>query len=548
MFQISYQKLRKIEWNQLKSEDGSKYNPYNITQVQGYNPIYEKFFTMTETNYNQICLKTYKEFLDPETLVFNNKKIKGHTHIKFAPLLDPIHYLIGKYDQMKENLTQLPDLQGNCFSKIANQNNSSYVDCFFNFICSKMLNFHHFPNAIDFYGSYLGIQDEFRFDATDDFTYLQESEYFKHKKNMLYRIEDETELDLGKHNVKNTHGNRPKVLIEDEVDVNIVDECFVEESVEQNETNMEVVFQMKKDSDNESDSDDDSSNNSQISVSEDEDDEEDDEEDDNDNVSRSDSEDSDSDIFIYIRKFPVQMICMEKCDGTLDQLLETEQVKNDEIESALIQIIFSLLVYQKCFSFTHNDLHTNNITYVQTNMKYIVYTYENQKYYVPTHGRIFKMIDFGRAIYKFQDKLFCSDSFAPGGDAHTQYNFPPYVNEKKEIIMPNNSFDLCRLGCSMFDFVFDEDDDTTDTKHMNRLQKTILRWCTEDSGKNILYKKNGDERYPNFKLYKMISRLVHNVTPQNELQQPMIQNCKKIPKGKPKHYEFNIDSLPVYYT
>jgi hypothetical protein len=100
----------------------------------------------------------------------------------------------------------------------------------------------------------------------------------------------------------------------------------------------------------------------------------------------------------------------------------------------------------------------------------------------------------------------------------------------------------------MFDFVFDEDDDATDTNHMNRLQKTILRWCTEDSGKNILYKKNGDERYPNFKLYKMISRLVHNVTPQNELQQPMIQNCKKIPKGKPKHYVFNIDSLPVYYT
>ena len=68
------------------------------------------------------------------------------------------------------------------------------------------------------------------------------------------------------------------------------------------------------------------------------------------------------------------------------------------------------------------------------------------------------MIDFGRAIFKFQDKLFCSDSFAEGGDAHTQYNFPPYWNPAKPIIHPNPSFDLCRLGCSMFDFVFEEDE------------------------------------------------------------------------------------------
>ena len=239
---------------------------------------------------------------------------------------------------------------------------------------------------------------------------------------------------------------------------------------------------------------------------------------------------------------------MEKCDGTLDELLENDEIGDDEIESALTQVVFSLLAFQKCFSFTHNDLHTNNVTYVKTNMKYVVYQYENQKYYVPTHGRIFKMIDFGRAIFKFQDKLFCSDSFAPGGDAHTQYNFPPYVNEKKEILEPNLSFDLCRLGCSIFDFVFDEEDDATDTEHMNRLQKTILRWCTEDSGKNILYKKNGDERYPNFKLYKMIARLVHHNTPQNEVKLPMIQSYKKVPKGKPKTYEFDLDSLPVYYS
>ena len=121
------------------------------------------------------------------------------------------------------------------------------------------------------------------------------------------------------------------------------------------------------------------------------------------------------------------------------------------------------------------------------------------------------------------------------------------MNDKKELIEPNPSFDLCRLGCSLFDFVFDDDDDLEDVATMNRLQKTVLRWCTDDDGKNILYKKNGDERYPNFKLYKMIARLVHKTTPQNEVNHTMVQKCKKVPKGKFKTYEFSVDSLPVYF-
>jgi len=144
--------------------------------------------------------------------------------------------------------------------------------------------------------------------------------------------------------------------------------------------------------------------------------------------------------------------------------------------------------------------------------------------------------------------LFCSDSFSVGGDAHSQYNFPPFFNEKKPTILPNPSFDLCRLGCSLFDFVFEEDEDTSDTNNMNRLQKTVLRWVTDDNGKNILYMHNGDERYPNFKLYKMIARIVHNTTPQNEINQPMVKKYKKIPNGKFRSYEFSVDTLPVFFN
>ena len=84
------------------------------------------------------------------------------------------------------------------------------------------------------------------------------------------------------------------------------------------------------------------------------------------------------------------------------------------------------------------------------------------------------------------------------------------------------SFDLCRLGTSRFDFILDID---LDSKKDN-LQKTIYRWCQDDSGKNVLYKRNGEERYPNFKLYKMIARTVHNHTPEKQLDFPFFKQFR----------------------
>ena len=42
------------------------------------------------------------------------------------------------------------------------------------------------------------------------------------------------------------------------------------------------------------------------------------------------------------------------------------------------------------------------------------------------------------------------------GDAATQYNCEPYFNDKKPRLEPNFSFDLCRLGCSIFDYFIDD--------------------------------------------------------------------------------------------
>jgi len=61
-------------------------------------------------------------------------------------------------------------------------------------------------------------------------------------------------------------------------------------------------------------------------------------------------------------------------------------------------------------------------------------------------------------------------------------------------------------------------------KEQSEIQKLVLEWVSDDNNKNILYKANGDERYPDFKLYKMIARNVHKHTPKNQLSRPMFQN------------------------
>ena len=254
-------------------------------------------------------------------------------------------------------------------------------------------------------------------------------------------------------------------------------------------------------------------------------------------------------LLLTIQKFPVQVICMEHCENTLDDLILNTDLSDDEWMSALMQIIMTLIVYQKLFSFTHNDLHTNNIMYIPTNKKFLFYYYKKKHYKVPTFGKIFKIIDFGRAIYKFDNKLFCSDSFQTGGDAVTQYNTEPFFNDKKPRLEPNLSFDLCRLACSIFDYIIDDMDSIKNINSCDPIVKLIVEWCTDDNGINVLYKNNGAERYPEFKLYKMIARCVHNHTPNAQLDRPEFSKFVIFKNGVPKGEQImDIDALNSYVS
>jgi len=541
------------------------YNPFCIDKFQRYQPIYNNFFNISESTHNQIALnnKLHIQSINSVLNLETNVREPRPIFIKYSPLLDPLRYLIGKYSASDETIRILPSPENkSSHPKLLDSNNASYTDSFFSFLTSKLLNEHGVSNCIDYYGSFLGVQDKFKMNIADDLDYLMGSTYFIDSKNKVYSINTTNEDEFANFGSRT---NKHKLNIsESNIDIDVdnisITHLSVNDDSEDNELE-EVVYQNNKteaESETSSDSDsDDTSNNSEANYSSEGEEEKNDTGSDGSNSDSSGSEkwetesseenmSSMSDSYneetknIYIHNFPVQLICLEKCDGTLDELFMKDELSCEQGIAALMQVIMTLLILQKCFHFTHNDLHTNNIMFVNTSDEFIYYKYDKQIYKVPTYGRIFKLIDFGRSIYKFQGRIFCSDSFAPGGDAATQYNCEPYMNENKPRIDPNFSFDLCRLGSSIYDFIIDED---VSEKSYDDLQKLIDFWCLDDNDKNVLYKKNGDERYPGFKLYKMIARNCHRHTPEAQLEKPVFSQFLTNKQGVNL---IDIDALPTY--
>ena len=719
-FSLYYRKIDNEDFfNSLETSE------IKLRNAMNYIPVYESYFNMNEANYNSFnlnqryyvsCLSgvtdrnnieaavvdTFKSKEKEDSLTIEHKPV----YIKFSPLLDPLKYLSGKYatpdadaavdadtptsDQVISipKLSKILPLSG--LPKVNDKNNSSYVDSFFSYLSSQLLNHNNFIHGLDFYGSFNGIKSNFYYNVIDDIDYLDKNSFFSKNKDVLFSIEDESynygqnfdsddddhiSLDsMGKVKPKNNTRNRRSKIkiihggssgcdnseisetqyiihddfnnISNELNAVFVTSVTESELLSVNDINLdslvvesdsilnsniklkeynsgsgsgsgsdsecdnnidnqnEEVMNNDESDNNDSENDDSScsSRSSYTSCSESDggeggdggdghglekgekgekgekksniDDNNkssnkdlknnknnkninkcescDNDDDENENEDEDDEEYSDYDedetLWAVINDFPVTAILLEKCDNTLDSLMMGEEEMSDgEWKSALMQVIMTLITYQKVFGFTHNDLHTNNVMFVHTDKAYVYYHFNKKYYRVPTYHRIFKIIDFGRAIYKYKGRLICSDSFSSTGDAATQYNIEPYFNDKKPRLEPNFSFDLCRLGCSIFDYFIDNINDIAKVCKTNVVAKLIVEWVMDDQNRNILYKTNGEERYPDFKLYKMIARSVHKHTPQAQLSKPIFADYE-VPKKniKTSNRVMNIDKLPCY--
>jgi hypothetical protein len=618
----------------------------------------------------------------PESLTILHKPI----FIKFSPLIDPVKYMSGKYENLNIdeevlNIPTLSKLEKKGHLKANDKNNAAYVDGFFSYLSSQVLNCHDFIHGLNFYGSFNAIKKDFYYNVIDDIDYLDKSPFFNKNKNILFDIEDIEYSDYNESIVndndndsnhsnhvnrqkKNTRNKKEKITIIKAENISESDNIIVHEDFDKINCELNSIFNtstelvvnadkkedivicdevslasqlddivtdadniiegsenivLNKDSyfnddsdssdsftstscssrssytsdsqmDNGSRSDCDiddtiiclddnigsgdksykksntnkkgkkkSGSISDNSFTDDERSNQEYYEDNQDNHDHDDGCDDDDDddddeyeddetLWATIKNFPVSAIMLEKCDNTLDSLMMQEkEMTENEWRSALMQVIMTLITYQKLFGFTHNDLHTNNIMFIYTEKEYIYYHFNKKYYRVPTYNRAFKIIDFGRAIYKYKSKVICSDSFSMTGDAATQYNCEPYFNDKKPRLEPNFSFDLCRLGCSIFDYFIDDMSSVAAICKKEPLAKLIVEWVTDDQNRNILYKANGEERYPDFKLYKMIARSVHNHTPQAQLSKPIFADYE-FPKKKVKttHRIINIDKMPCY--
>jgi hypothetical protein len=266
---------------------------------------------------------------------------------------------------------------------------------------------------------------------------------------------------------------------------------------------------------------------------------------------------------IVVRDFPVQLTVLERCDGTMDDLMEDEvdedasadmrETKEARWTAWVFQVIAALTTAQQLYDFVHNDLHTNNVMWCGTGETHLYYHVTGgaggDRYYrVPTYGRIFKIIDFGRATFrppaatKRDNHVWFPDAYSPDGQAAGQYNCGPYFDQKKPKITPNKSFDLCRLAVAMLDTLWpNEPDAIQPRKVMTRepgrnqaetvspLWNLLWLWLTDRHGKNILRTPDDHERYKTFDLYCAIAQDAVNAVPAQQLTLPLFDGsfrCK----------------------
>ena len=73
-----------------------------------------------------------------------------------------------------------------------------------------------------------------------------------------------------------------------------------------------------------------------------------------------------------MKDYPVNYVFMEELENTLDDLLdEGYDMEETEWFSILFQIVYSLCCANYYFDLVHNDLHTSNIMFVETEKEYI---------------------------------------------------------------------------------------------------------------------------------------------------------------------------------
>ena len=520
------------------------------------------------------------------------------TFVKTVHLLNPIDLIKEKYIVPEHPLLpQSENTWKKTLTKLHSHNNQAYVDTVANFVLSRFRELDLTPHCILHYGATTGISKSYQFNISQEYdTYRQCRWFWKGMKSHSARLtiirgdKDIEEIPNFEEIYKgittcpfdeddDNECEIPELepIIGKEYDNSDIEsiKSITFDNIEEEAENVKDIFEINKKitkraslKKSESVSESESDAESKL-VSESESDAESKSDTEYESVTTSNESDEsvelDIDICIEIPNMPVILIYQEAQEGVMDNLLDEDVIDGQERGSQgwearwiawLFQIIAALTFLQQAICFTHNDLHSNNIIWRATDIKFLYYKAKDGTIWrVPTFGKIFSIIDFGRAIFRLGKHLWVSDDHWPDQEAGDQYNFGPFFDHSKPKHPPNPSFDLSRLAISLIDGLFDDKPDKKKGKGVSIISQEgnwkvfetksplfnlLWNWTINKDGGTVYEDKDGNEKYEGFDLYIRIAQDVYNAVPKEQLHKPVFQQYKWKQKVPPNTTVYSI--------
>jgi len=480
---------------------------WNLTHAQPFFPSLEQLFkTETLTSMGDYGIKMPEE-VESVVDATHIKTTKGQTldiHRKTTMILSPFKTMKGKYSA--PGLPKPAETARSYSEQMQSPHTAAYVGALASSILSSS-DCSHFPRV---YGVYAAMATKHEVNISDDYEELCDRKWFVDNIGKTFELRLRGE---GGDGFTHTRGQRVAVQVGEEIDLDTED-VVVETVAEPVVEDVVEEYELPSDSEHSEDSESDDEDVYDIlSCDCTEKSEED-----------ADDESMEDDEFAWatFTDVPVVTTVMEKCSGTFYDLIKTTE--DPQKHTAWVaQIVFALAYAQRNFGFIHNDLHGNNVMYVQTGEEFLFYRHHGATYRVPTYGILIKLIDFDRATFSVkltgmkEPRFFMSSQFKPDEEAGGQYNLEPHYDHKSPRIPLNPSFDLARFASSMFWDLFPEGP-AQKTEHP--LFEMFKHWTTLPDGSSVIFRKKGDnhDRYHGFDLYKAITRyLKESAVPRKEL-------------------------------
>jgi hypothetical protein len=492
--------------------------------------------------------------------------------VKSVHLLNPIDLIKEKYIVPEHPLLpQSENTWKKTLTKLHSHNNQAYVDTVANFVVSRFRELDLTPHCVLYYGATTGISTKYQFNISQEYDTYRQCRWFwngmaSHSARLTVvrgdaDIEDVPNFDEIYKEIttcpfEDDESEASEVeleplidTIQDNTDIESI-KSFTFDNIEEDAENVTDIFEINKkitkrtslkklDSESETESE---------ITSDDSDDE------------SEESVELDIDICLEIPNMPVVLIYQEAQDGVMDTLLDEDEIDGFERGSQgwesrwvawMFQVVAALSFLQSAICFTHNDLHSNNILWRKTDKKFLYYKAKDGTIWrVPTFGKIFSIIDFGRSIFRLGKHLWVSDDHWPDQEAGDQYNFGPFFDHTKPKNSPNPSFDLARLAISLIDGLYDEKPDKKKGKGIpiisqegnwkvyetkSPLFNLLWSWTVNKDGATVYEDENEDEKYDGFDLYIRIAHDVHNAIPKDQIHKPIFSQFKwkqKVPQDE----------------